>query len=47
MANRVLAIRGLRPPFDLELLAAHYGELEFLDIPFGVDGITVGIGGKK
>ncbi|ACO79876.1 hypothetical protein AvCA_37310 [Azotobacter vinelandii CA] len=47
MANRVLAIRGLRPPFDLELLAAHYGELEFLDIPFGVDGITVGIGGKS
>lgn len=45
MANRVLAIRKLTPPFDLEQLANHYGDLEFHDFPFAVDGVTVGIGG--
>lgn len=44
MANRVLAIRKLKPPYDLEQLACLYGELEYLDLPFGVDGITIGIG---
>lgn len=44
MANRVLAIRNLKPPYDLEQLARVYGDLEYLDLPFGVDGITIGIG---
>lgn len=47
MANRVLAIRKLTPPFDLDQLARSYGELEYLDIPYGVDGITIGIGGGE
>lgn len=44
MASRVLAIRELTPPYDLEQLASAYGELEYLELPFGVDGITIGIG---
>ena len=44
MASRVLAIRKLTPPYDLEQLASAYGELEYLELPFGVDGITIGIG---
>lgn len=44
MANRVLAIRKLTPPFDLDQLASEYGELEYHELPFGVDGITIGIG---
>lgn len=44
MASRVLAIRQLTPPYDLEQLASVYGELEYLELPFGVDGITIGIG---
>lgn len=44
MANRVLAIRRLAPPYDLEQLASAYGNLEYLELPFGVDGITIGIG---
>ena len=44
MARRVLAIRNLLPPFDLNALATEYGELEFLNLPYGVDGITIGIG---
>ncbi|MFV3325614.1 ImmA/IrrE family metallo-endopeptidase [Pseudomonas sp. NY15372] len=44
MARRVLALRNLLPPFDLDALAAHYGELEYLNLPYGVDGITIGIG---
>ena len=44
MASRVLAIRKLTPPYDLEQLASTYGELEYLELPFGVDGITIGIG---
>lgn len=47
MAQRVLAIRNLLPPFDLDALAAEYGDLEYLDLPYGVDGITVGIGGSR
>lgn len=44
MASRVLAIRKLTPPFDLDQLATEYGELEYIPLPFGVDGITIGIG---
>lgn len=44
MANRVLAIRNITPPFDLEYLAGQYGDLEYHDFPFQVDGITIGIG---
>lgn len=44
MASRVLAIRKLTPPYDLEELACAYAELEYLELPFGVDGITIGIG---
>lgn len=44
MASRVLAIRKLTPPFDLDQLAAEYGELEYIPMPFVVDGITIGIG---
>ncbi|MGY3172093.1 hypothetical protein ACVWYU_001467 [Pseudomonas sp. TE12234] len=46
MANRVLAINKLTPPYDLEQLARQYGDLEFHDFPFAVDGITIGIGGE-
>lgn len=44
MASRVLTIRKLTPPFDLDQLATEYGELEYIPLPFGVDGITIGIG---
>jgi hypothetical protein len=44
MANRVLAIRKITPPFDVEQLAGHYGDLEYHSFPFAVDGITIGIG---
>lgn len=44
MARRVLARRNLLPPFDLNALANEYGELEYLDLPYDVDGITIGIG---
>jgi len=44
MASRVLAIRKLTPPFDLDQLATEYGELEYIPIPLVVDGITIGIG---
>jgi len=44
MASRVLAIRKLTPPFDLDQLATEYGELEYIPMPFAVDGITIGIG---
>jgi len=44
MASRVLAIRKLVPPFDLVKLANEYGEVEFIELPFNADGITVGIG---
>lgn len=47
MANRVLAIRKLTPPYDLEQLASEYGNLEYLELPFGVDGITIGIGAAE
>lgn len=47
MAKRVLAIRNLTPPFDLEALATQYGDLEFHQFPFAVDGITIGIGGDS
>ena len=47
MANRGLAIRNLTPPFDIDQLAKSYGDLEYLDIPYGVDGITIGIGGGE
>jgi hypothetical protein len=45
MANRVLAIHKVTPPFDLDHLAVHYGDLEYHAFPFAVDGITIGIGG--
>lgn len=44
MARRVLARRNLRPPFDLVDLASEYGDVEFLQLPQGADGITIGIG---
>lgn len=47
MARRVLAIRELLPPFDLDALAAEYGDLDYLNLPYGVDGITIGIGGEQ
>lgn len=47
MARRVLTLRNLLPPFDLDALAAHYGELEYLNLPYGVDGITIGIGSNS
>lgn len=47
MARRVLAKRNLLPPFDLDTLATEYGELEYLDIPYDVDGITIGIGSVR
>lgn len=47
MARRVLAIRNLLPPFDLQSLASEYGELDYLNLPYGVDGITIGIGSAK
>lgn len=47
MARRVLAIRNLLPPFDLDSLATEYGELEYLNLPYDVDGITIGIGGSQ
>lgn len=47
MARRVLARRNLLPPFDLDALATEYGELEYLNIPYDVDGITIGIGSTQ
>jgi Zn-dependent peptidase ImmA (M78 family) len=47
MARRVLAIRDLLPPFDLDALAFEYGELEYLNLPYEVDGITIGIGSTQ
>ncbi|UFH49200.1 ImmA/IrrE family metallo-endopeptidase [Pseudomonas sp. KNUC1026] len=44
MARGVLALRNLLPPFDLDALAAEYAELEYLNLPYDVDGITIGIG---
>lgn len=44
MANRVLSRRGLKPPYDLDKLANEYGELEYMPLLDGIDGITVGIG---
>lgn len=41
----MLALRNLLPPFDLDKLAREYGALEYLNLPYGVDGITIGIGG--
>ncbi|MBS7422405.1 ImmA/IrrE family metallo-endopeptidase [Pseudomonas syringae] len=47
MARRVLARRNLLPPFDLNALATEYGELDYLDLPYEVDGITIGIGSAQ
>ncbi|WP_440811638.1 ImmA/IrrE family metallo-endopeptidase [Pseudomonas syringae] len=47
MARRVLARRNLLPPFDLNTLATEYGKLEYLDLPYEVDGITIGIGSAQ
>jgi hypothetical protein len=47
MARRLLAIRSLLPPFDLDVLASEYGELEYLSLPHEVDGITIGIGSAR
>lgn len=47
MARRVLAIRNLTPPFDLDALAAEYGDVEYLNLPYKVDGITIGIGSTR
>lgn len=47
MARRVLAMRNLLPPFDLDALATEYGELEYLNLPYDVDGITIGIGSAQ
>ncbi|HBX56322.1 MAG TPA: hypothetical protein DEH10_13185 [Pseudomonas sp.] len=47
MARRVLAMRNLLPPFDLVGLASEYGDVEFLQLPHGADGITIGIGGLE
>lgn len=44
MASRVLAIRNLTPPYDLTELANEYGDVEFINLPFGADGIIIGIG---
>lgn len=44
MASRVLAKRGLTPPYDLDSLARQYGELEYIQFPMKADGITIGIG---
>lgn len=44
MAHRVLAKRKLLPPFNLVDLASEYGDVEFLQLPQGADGITIGIG---
>lgn len=47
MARRVLARRNLLPPFDLDALATEYGDLEYLNLPYDVDGITIGIGSTQ
>lgn len=47
MASRLLARHGLSPPYSLDDLAEVYGEVEYISIPFGADGITIGIGGEK
>jgi len=47
MARRVLTIRNLLPPYDLDALATEYAELEYLSLPYEVDGITIGIGSAR
>lgn len=47
MAALLLARHKLYPPYDLDDLAGVYGDVEYLDIPFEVDGIAIGIGGGE
>lgn len=47
MAARLLARHDLSPPYNLDDLAKEYGTIEYIPIPIGADGITIGIGGEE
>lgn len=41
LARRLLEIRGLKPPVDIDKLIQNYATIEYEPIPFGVDGLCL------
>jgi hypothetical protein len=42
-AQRLLFLKGLKPGFALEVLVREFADLEIVDLPFELDGITVNL----
>ena len=47
MARRILQRHSLKPPYDLDALVSHYGDVEYYPFPVSADGVTIGIGGES
>ncbi|HXA40011.1 MAG TPA: ImmA/IrrE family metallo-endopeptidase [Phenylobacterium sp.] len=43
LARRLIALRGLSPPIDVEALVREYAELHIIDIPFDFDGFCINL----